>query len=63
MPDWTTYYGTFDEGYMWGKIPYGAFQQLWEEHQENMNEEMKQAEEDAKDRRNYPLFFLKDGIV
>ena len=35
-------------------------QQLWEEHQQMIDQQEKQAEELRKDKVNYPLFFWKD---
>lgn len=44
-----------------------TIQQLWEEHQQMLDKQKQQAERQAEelreDKRKYPLFFLKEGIV
>ena len=67
MPDWTytfTPSGNFvDEDNFYGTYipsqnPYS--QQMWEEHQQMIDQQEKQAEELRVDKVNYPLFFWKD---
>lgn len=41
---------------------YAREQQMWAEHQELMDKLDRQAEEEAEDRRKYPLFFWKENI-
>ncbi len=72
MPEWI-YIGSdaVNAGTTWNTISYEQYcdeiyeaqrlrdEQMWVEHQELMDKLDRQAE----DRRKYPLFFLKEGIV
>ncbi len=42
---------------------YAREQQVWVEHQQMMDEQARQAKELEEDKKKYPLFFLKEGIV
>lgn len=70
-----TYHTSFSSGTIWDDTPdtnvysqndpaqYAREKQVWVEHQELMDKLDKQAEELQEDKRKYPLFFLKGGIV
>ena len=66
-----TYYTTHSSGTVWDDTPDDILypqndvlmQELWEEHQQMIDQQEKQAEELRRDKVNYPLFFLKEGIV
>ena len=71
MPDWTYTYSTISASIQYadnGDVIHidstpDLMQQMWEEHQQMIDQQEKQAEELRKDKVNYPLFFLKEGIV
>jgi len=73
MPNWEGYYFNYDTGTSIQQ-EYEEFvrdcerqdrryEQMMREAEEQCYQEMKQAEELREDKRKYPLFFLKDGIV
>ena len=77
MPNYSCYYDGITGGSDWDSSTYytasqaqqqygqgiDLMQELWEEHQQMIDQQEKQAEELRKDKVNYPLFFLKEGIV
>lgn len=67
MPDWINYCGSYSGGTIWDDTPYNniypqndvIMQEMYEEYVALQQEE-KELEED---KRKYPLFFLRGGIV
>ena len=79
MPDWSNYFFSYDAGVSTsgGYITPTQLQQLqqqWEEYQQRQAEQHQRAQylweqrtekekQLQEDKENYPLFFLKEGIV
>lgn len=67
MPDWINYYGSYSVGTVWDNTqdlsvyPQNdvLMQQMYEDYMASQQEEKELKE----DKRKYPLFFLKKGIV